>query len=144
MRVLIDTCVVVDVLQSREPFVADSQKIFILAANQQFIGCITAKSVTDIYYLTHHLTHDDKSSRIVLSKLFSLFEVVDTAGIDCRKAVPSEVSDYEDAVMIETALRTEADCIVTRNIRDYSKSPINIYSPSEFIKKLEEGQNMGL
>ena len=52
MRVLIDTCVVVDVLQSREPFVADSQKIFILAANQQFIGCITAKSVTDIYYLT--------------------------------------------------------------------------------------------
>ena len=92
----------------------------------------------------HHLTHDDKSSRIVLSKLFSLFEVVDTAGIDCRKAVPSEVSDYEDAVMIETALRTEADCIVTLNIRDYSKSPINIYSPSEFIKKLEEGQNMGL
>jgi len=142
MRVLIDTCVIVDVLQSREPFFADAQRIFILAANQQFIGCITAKSTTDIYYLAHRLTHDDKSSRTVLSKLFTLFEVVDTAGMDCRRAIPSEVSDYEDVVMIETALRTEVDCIVTRNTRDYSKSPVTVYSPEEFIKKLEEEQDL--
>ncbi|MBR0303469.1 MAG: PIN domain-containing protein [Clostridia bacterium] len=142
MRALIDTCVIVDVLQSREPFASDAQKIFLLAANQQFIGCITAKSVTDIYYLTHRLTHDDKASRTVLSKLFALFEIVDTAGMDCRRAIPSEVSDYEDAVMIETALRTEADCIITRNARDYSKSPITVYSPVEFIKRLEEEQEL--
>jgi len=142
MRALIDTCVIVDVLQSREPFVSDAQKIFLLAANQQFIGCITAKSTTDIYYLTHRLTHDDKSSRAVLSKLFTLFEVADTAGMDCRRAIPSEVSDYEDAVMIETALRTEVDSIVTRNTRDYSKSPITVYTPGDFIKKLEEEQDI--
>lgn len=142
MRTLIDTCVIIDALQSREPFVEDAQKIFLLAANQQFIGCITAKSTTDIYYLTHRLTHDDKSSRAVLSKLFTLFEVVDTAGMDCRRAIPSEVSDYEDAVMIETALRTEVDCIVTRNTRDYSKSSLAVYSPGEFIKKLEEEQDL--
>ena len=142
MRALIDTCVIVDVLQSRVPFVEDAQKIFLLAANQQFIGCITAKSTTDVYYLTHRLTHDDKSSKTVLSKLFTLFEVVDTAGMDCRRAIPSEVSDYEDAVMIETALRTEADCIVTRNTRDYSRSPVTVYSPEEFIKKLEEEQKL--
>lgn len=142
MRALIDTCVIVDVLQSREPFVADAQRIFLLAANQQFIGCITAKSTTDIYYLTHRLTHDDKSSRAVLSKLFTLFEVVDTAGMDCRRAIPSEVTDYEDAVMIETALRTEVDCIVTRNTRDYSRSPVTVYTPGEFVKKLEEEQDL--
>ncbi|MBP5158710.1 MAG: PIN domain-containing protein [Lachnospiraceae bacterium] len=140
MRALIDTCVIIDVLQSREPFASDAQKIFLLAANEQFIGCISAKSVTDIYYLTHRLTHDDKASRAVLGKLFTLFEVADTAGMDCRRAIPSEISDYEDAVMIETALRTEVDCIVTRNTRDYSKSPITVYSPSEFIKRLEEEQ----
>lgn len=138
MRALIDTCVIIDVLQSREPFVSDAQKIFLLAANEQFVGCITAKSTTDIYYLTHRLTHDDKSSRAILSNLFTLFDIVDTAGMDCRRAIPSEVSDYEDAVMIETAMRTGVDCIVTRNTRDYSKSPITVYSPGEFIKKLEE------
>ncbi|MBQ7671070.1 MAG: PIN domain-containing protein [Clostridia bacterium] len=140
MRALIDTCVIVDVLQSREPFVEDAQKIFLLAANEQFIGCITAKSATDIYYLTHRLTHDDKASRTVLGKLFTLFEAADTAGIDCRRAIPSEVSDYEDAVMIETALRTEVDCIVTRNTRDYSRSQVKVYTPSDFIKILEKEQ----
>lgn len=141
MRTVIDTCVIVDALQLRKPFAEAAQKIFLLAANQRFTGCITAKSVTDIYYFTHRLTHDDKYSRKVLSKLFTLFEIIDTAGMDCRRAIPSEVSDYEDAVMIETALRTEADCIITRNTRDYSKSPVIVYSPEEFIKKLEEDQN---
>ena len=141
MRALIDTCVVVDALQAREPFFTDAQKLFLLAANQQFIGCITAKSSTDIYYLTHRLTHDDKASRNVLNKLFQLFEIVDTSGIDCRRAIPSEISDYEDAVMIETAVRTEVDCIITRNIRDYSKSPISVLTPSDFIKKIEEDLN---
>lgn len=136
MRALLDTCVIIDALQSREPFSADAQTLFLTVANNQYIGCISAKSVTDIYYLTHRFTHDDKASRAVLSKLFMLFEVTDTAGMYCRHAIPSPVSDFEDAVMIETAIRCEMDCIVTRNTRDYGKSPIPVYTPKEFIDKL--------
>ena len=137
MRVLLDTCVVVDALQNREPFCKDAQTIFLSAANNQFIGCITAKAVTDIYYLTHRSTHDDKTSRTILGKLFSLFEVLDTAGMDCRHALPSEISDFEDAVMVETAIRTEVDCIVTRNIQDFTRSPVQVYTPEDFLQKLE-------
>ncbi len=43
MRVLIDTCVIVDALQSRKPFDEVAQRIFIYSANQQFEGYITAK-----------------------------------------------------------------------------------------------------
>ena len=74
MRVLVDTCVIIDALQSRIPFAEAAQKIFIYSANEQFEGFITAKSVTDIYYLTHRLTHDDKETRKILSKLFSLIQ----------------------------------------------------------------------
>ena len=56
MRVLVDTCVIIDALQSRVPFSEAAQKLFIYSANKQFEGYITAKSVTDIYYLTHRLT----------------------------------------------------------------------------------------
>lgn len=115
MRAFIDTCVVIDALQSREPFAKDAQGVFLAAANNLFLGYISAKSVTDVYYLMHRHTHDDKASRDILNKLFALFDVLDTAGIDCRKAVLSPVSDFEDAVMVETALRSEVDCIVTRN-----------------------------
>ena len=137
MRALIDTCIIIDALQNREPFSSDAQAIFLLAANQRFNGYITAKSVTDIYYLMHRATHNDKDSRTLLSNLFKLFNPVDTTGIDCKKAIPSVVSDFEDAVMIETANREEMDCIVTRNIHDYSKSNIKIYSPKEFIELVD-------
>ena len=133
MRAFIDTCVVIDALQSREPFSKDAQDIFLAAANNLFLGYISAKSVTDVYYLMHRHTHDDKASRDILNKLFALFDVLDTAGIDCRKAVLSP----EDAVMVETALRSEVDCIVTRNLRDFTKSPVPVYEPKAFLKLLE-------
>jgi len=133
MRVLIDTCIIIDALQSREPFKDDVEKIFLLAANTSFDGFITAKSATDIYYLTHRLTHSDKETRKILSNIFTLFSPLDTTGIDCRKAISSEMSDYEDAIMVETAIRSEIDCIVTRNQKDYIKSSVPVYSPRDFI-----------
>lgn len=134
MKAVIDTCVVIDVLQARQPFCAAAQNIFLDAANERFVGYISAKSVSDIYYLTHRLTHSDKKTRNILTKLFSLFEVADTFGEDCYRAIPSPVSDYEDAVMIETAVRINADCIVTRNIEDYKSSRITVYSPEQFLQ----------
>lgn len=136
MRVLIDTCVVVDVLQNREPFAADAQQIFLAAANKQIHACVSAKSMTDLYYLTHRFTHNDRETRQVLTKLLYLFDVLDTTGIDCRQALVSEMSDYEDAVMVATAIRSEMDCIVTRNTKDYAKAQTTVYSPSELIQFL--------
>lgn len=130
---MIDTCVIVDALQSREPFCKEAQAIFLLCANRQFEGFLTAKAITDIYYLTHRQTHSDKSTRNILTKLCALFGLLDTTALDIRKAISAEVSDFEDAVMIETAVRSGADCIVTRNAKDYTKSPIPVYSPAEFL-----------
>ncbi|MDY4692210.1 MAG: hypothetical protein SO401_01355 [Blautia sp.] len=40
--------------------------------------------------------------------------------------------------MIETAIRSKVDCIITRNTKDYQKSSIPVYTPEEFLKSLEE------
>lgn len=98
----------------------------------------SAKSVTDIYYLTHRLTHSDAETRKILSKLFTLFHLLDTTSLDCRKAISSEIGDYEDAIMVETAIRSEIDCIVTRNVKDYTKSSVKVCEPVTLIKLLEE------
>ena len=134
MRVLVDTCVIIDALQSRVPFAEAAQKLFIYSANKQFEGYITAKSVTDIYYLTH----SDTETRKILSKLFTLFHLLDTTSLDCRKAISSEIGDYKDDIMVETAIRSEMDCIVTRNVKDYAKSSVKVYEPSALIKLLEK------
>lgn len=133
MRALIDTCIIIDALQNREPFYIDAQKIFLAVANRRFTGFLTAKSTADIYYLTHRYTHSDKDTRGVLNNLFCLFELLDTTGTDCRHALSSDISDFEDAVMVESAVRANMDCIVTRNIKDYARAPLPVYLPADFL-----------
>lgn len=137
MKSLVDTCVILDALQKREPFWQDAEELFRAAAVKKVIACITAKSASDIYYLTHKVTHSDTESRRLLGKLFSIFSLLDSAGVDCQKALLSRVADYEDAIMIETAMREGMDCIITRNLRDYSFSPLPVYTPREFLKRID-------
>lgn len=138
MKVLIDTCVVMDFLQKREPFAEAAKSIFRAAALDQFLGYITAKAATDIYYLTHRFTHSDKESRHKLNQLLSLVGLLDTSAEGIFHAILSDVTDFEDAVMIETAKRTQVDCIVTRNTKDYAKSQISVYDPDDFMKNLSK------
>ena len=107
MRVLVDTCVIIDALQSRVLLGEVVQKLLIYSAS-------------------------------MLSKLFTLFHLLDTTFLDCRKAISSEIGDYEDAIMVETAIRSEIECIVTRNVKDYAKSSVKVWEPSELLKLLEK------
>ena len=138
MRVLFDTCVILDALQAREPFRAEAEKLFLMVANERISGYLSAKAVTDIYYLTHRLTHSDRRTREILMNLLSLFDLTDTTGSDCRQALLSGLSDYEDAVLVEAALREELDCIVTRNLHDYRNAACRVLSPGELLQKLSE------
>ena len=135
---MIDTCIVVDALQKRESFFPEAESIFLLCANLKFDGFLSAKAITDIYYLTHQQTHSNEETRKIIRTLCNLFHLLDTTSLDIQKAISSEVSDFEDAVRIETAIRSKLDCIVTRNTSDYKKSVIPVYTPSEFIKLVDE------
>lgn len=136
MRALIDTCIIIDALQQREKFYENAKTIFLLCANRKFDGYLSAKSFTDIYCITHKQMHNDKSTRTILSKLCDLFDILDTTKTDISNAILSNISDFEDAVMIETGLRSKVDCIITRNTNDFSKSKIPVYTPEKFIELL--------
>lgn len=136
-KVLLDTCVVLDALQERQPFAEPAKKLILDISADKCQGFLTAKSVTDIYYLTHKLTHSDEITRQIIRKLFSIFQVVDTTGVDCEQALISDVHDYEDGIMVETALRIGADFIVTRNIKDFANAKINVCLPQDFLERLE-------
>lgn len=136
MRAIIDTCVIMDAVQNRVPFAQDAQSIFLEAANEAFTGYVTAKAMTDIYYLVHRCTHDVGASKTIVGRIGLLFGILDTTESDIRHAMASDLSDFEDAVMVETALRESIDCIVTRNLSDDKDAPLPVYAPQEFLKKL--------
>ena len=65
MNVLIDTCIIIDALQSREPFNKDAEAVFLAVANRRCVGFLTANSVTDIYYLMHKALHSSEETKKV-------------------------------------------------------------------------------
>ena len=137
MNIVFDTCVIVDILQKREPFCEDAVNLLYAVSNQQINGIITAKSLTDIYYLLRK-SLNEQAVRELLSNMTELFDIVDTTGADCKLALISDMKDYEDAIMLETAKRIKADGIVTRNLKDYQTEDVKIYSPGVLKQIIQE------
>lgn len=137
MNVLIDTNVILDAVAKRLPFNDNAEKIFYLVAEEKFTASITANSVTDIYYLIRKHLKSSKEAKLVLLKLFSLFQIVDVTGADCEKALELNISDYEDALVVTCAQRSKMDYIITRNMKDFTNSPIPSIAPENFITMFE-------
>ena len=138
MRAILDTNVVVDVLQRREPWFQDGAVIFRAIANKQVTGCLTAKQIADLHFFSRKQFKGEENvetkARRVVGKILSLFELIDTLGIDCQNALGINNGDYEDAILIESAARAGVEYIVTRNPAHYKTSSVQVYSPAEFVR----------
>lgn len=130
-KVLVDTCVIVDILLNRQKFVDASYNAVSSLIRQGDTVYTTAKAMTDIFYIVHHSLHDNDKTKEILLKLSKIYQILDTKEKDTLKAITSDVTDYEDAVMVETAISNEVDFILTRNIKDYRKAKIKIVSPAD-------------
>lgn len=142
MKVLLDTNVVVDVLQRREPWFEDGRAIFLAVANQRIAGYITAKQAADIHFFARRQFRGeenvDQKARAVVSKLYALFGLIDTLGVDCQNALALPGNDYEDAILIASAVRAGVDCIVTRNPSHFKALALPVYSPEAFVALLAQ------
>lgn len=65
-------------------------------------------------------------------------EVAPVATADAQRALELPMSDLEDAMQAAAALSAGATVIVTRNIRDYSKSPVRAVTPDQLLKELAQ------
>lgn len=138
MRVLIDTNVIIDALTSREPWKESAEKIFIMAANHVMEMYITASSATDIYYLVKKYMHSAEKAKQVMGKLYSLVGILSVSEAECIEALVSAVIDYEDAVVERTALKTDMDYIITRNVKDFQQGVVKAILPDDFIALIED------
>lgn len=135
MKILIDTNIILDVLCNRQEFLADSAKIFKLCEVRKISGYISALSVPNIVYIMRKELDAEKTKEI-LDKLNLIFTVVDLKADDLKKAASLNFNDFEDALQSVCATRIKADYIVTRNIKDFSKSKVMPIKPSELFDRI--------
>lgn len=137
MNVLFDTNVVLDALLDREPFGSDAAILFDLCEHSIINGLICADSVTTIFYLVRK-ARDLRFARRTVRLLLEIFEVAPVNRAVLDDALSSGFTDFEDAVVHDSALAVNADGIVTRNPGDFVKSKLAVYSPKDLLAAVSE------
>lgn len=135
MKIIIDTNIIIDVYQSREPFCQPASKILKLCESKKVSGSITANTVTDIYYVLGKYLKDDERLKSLIQKLLTVVNVADVLGSDISKAFTLPIKDYEDALIVQCAMRTKANYIITRNLKDFENSSVPVILPQDFLDK---------
>ena len=140
MKILLDTNVVLDVLQKRSPWFEAGKEIFLAVAAKQIDGFVTAKEVADIHFFSRKQfkgeDNIDSKVRKIISGILALFGIIDTLGEDCQNALGIENNDYEDAIMMTGAKRAGIDYIITRNADHFKQSPVPVCTPADFLRLL--------
>lgn len=135
MTLLIDANIVLDVLQNRENFVKESAMIWKLCETEQAKGYISTLSFANIMYILRKELTSDKIEE-VYHKLCLIFEFADFSSSILSKAVEMNWKDFEDAVQSATAEPIHADYIITRNVRDFTRSKVVAFTPTELLMRI--------
>ena len=132
MKLFLDTNVVIDVIAAREPFVADSRAIFNLCETGKAEGTVSALTLCTVSYVLRKFVSPG-TMRTKLSELRNILSPIDLSVSLLDKAISSSISDFEDAVQFYTAVYSEADYIITRNIKHFPQDNIPVLTPTEFL-----------
>lgn len=132
MKVLFDTNVVLDHLLGREPFVDAAEQLLSLVDAGKIDGVICSTTATTIHYLASKVV-GTQSAMEYLRKLLAIFDVACVDREVLLGALDAGFSDFEDAVLHEAACRVGAAAIVTRNGKDFGRSTLPVFDPTELL-----------
>jgi predicted nucleic acid-binding protein len=135
MKVFLDANVLIDVVQNRIDFVETSSKVLQLGLDGECELCASDITFTTVsFYARKNRTQEQLYE--VLQSLRDFIDVAPSGKIAIDWALQQKSKDFEDSVQYYTALRSGAEYIVSRNVRDYPYNDIPVVSPIEFLKKM--------
>ena len=131
--ILIDTDVLLDFYLDRKPFSDDSLQLLLKCEQKQVRAFVTPVIVANTYYiLRRHATH-----LYVVERLQILLDTISVLAMDQKQvlaALDSIFTDFEDALQYFSAVNSnKIDAIITRNIKDFKKSALPVFTPQEYL-----------
>jgi predicted nucleic acid-binding protein len=130
---LLDSDVVLDFLLKRTPFNVVAKELFTLALNEKIEICISSLAIANIYYLLQKVI-GKVESLILLREILNFSKILSVGQHEILEAIISDFLDLEDSIQHQTALNnTKIKGVITRNIKDFKKSKLPVYSPESFL-----------
>ena len=134
-RLFLDTNIVVDVLERREPFCSDAVRLFTMAYNKQVQLIVSPITYSTASFLLRK--HGSEGVKNLLANFRQLSRVATTNERTVDDSLASKFSDFEDSMQYYTALKAKADIIITRNAKDFAESKLPVMTATEYLATLE-------
>jgi predicted nucleic acid-binding protein len=136
-HVFIDTDVLLDVLAARQEFLIGSSKIISLCEEKKIIGYTSAICIVNCIYLLERLKIQDIKASI--SSLSKIVTILPCTSKDIDDSINSKFKDIEDGIQNAIAENSgKCKTIITRNFKDYASSKLEIFTPNQYLKKIQE------
>ena len=142
IKLFVDTNVFLDTLDhSRTPDWSYSRDILDLSGYKDYFKiCTSMKSIADLAYIGGKMNGKDKI-KSTLKTILNDCRLLPLEDIMLYEGLKMKCLDLEDAMQISCAGSGCCDFIITRDKKHYDNySDIPVYSPKEFIKKLQASQ----
>ena len=133
--ILLDTDVLIDVALDRGEHADNAAELLDRAETGQLSAAIAWHTVSNFYYLVAP-AQGKARTRDFISQLVGFIEVAGTDTESLRYAAELPMADFEDAMQVAAARACGARRIITRNLRDYTHSPIPAISPHDALAEL--------
>lgn len=130
--ILIDTNVILDLLLERPEHVAAARQVSDKVESGELHAMLCATTVTTIDYLARKQLGAD-AAKTAVSALLRLYNIAAVTRSTLQLALDADIPDFEDAVLAHAAHQAGAHAIITRNLRDFAKSPVRAYTPLQFL-----------
>ena len=130
--ILLDTDVLIDLALDRQPYAAAAARLFDQIEQGSMRACIAWHTVSNFYYLFAP-TRGQQSAKEFIVELTQFIDVAATDTQSVCYAASLAMGDFEDALQVAAARSAGARRIVTRNTKDYARSPIPAVLPEVIV-----------
>lgn len=137
MNILIDTDVLIDVALDRKPFEFHAGKLIDQLQQMPGVASIAWHSVANFYYLVKP-QRGSKDTLLFVEDLLKFVSIAPTVTEDVLFAISLDMTDFEDGLQVAAALAARASYIVSRNARDFKRSPVPVVSPKGCIELFDK------
>ena len=131
MRLLLDINTLLDVAFQRPGEAASSQVI--AACGREHEASLAWHSLATLAYLIER-QHSASLAHEFIRSLLVWADVAVTGHADAVQVLDWPMPDFEDALLAAAAVACGAQVILTRNVRDFKRSPVLAMTPEDFIK----------
>lgn len=136
MKILIDTNIILDLIQSREPFSENASKLINSCVKKENEGYISAHSLSDIFFILRKDKTVEERKALILN-LCSFFIVIpEDKNFYTAVCQNNDWNDLEDGLQMKCADFENLDYIVTRDAgKGFNNSPVKVISAENFLIK---------